>query len=120
MQNVKFDRLSKDQFHSMGRARLRAVANAMGWTKEQVDIRSNKGGPAVTGEVILHHDNVYVMLHSPCFGGGYPRLLVRMCKSRKDYSGGRNNYLSADLLNRPADCAKVLLAFMTANAGECQ
>ena len=51
----------------------------------------NLGGIAVSGEVTLHHDRLYVQICQPatrCDSG----ILIRTCRGRKDYTGGRNNF----------------------------
>ena len=69
---------------------LRKVANAMGLTPDQYDLRFNPGGPAVWGEVTLHTDRVYIQASAGCDLG----VLVRTCNGRRDYTGGRNHWVS--------------------------
>jgi hypothetical protein len=38
--------------------------------------------------------------------GYHSGVLFRTCKGRKDYVGGRNNFASLDLLNRPEELAR--------------
>ena len=99
----------KDQFHRTAKAQLKKVAEAMGLTPDQYDLRSNKGGIAVSGEVTLHTDSVYVQVgqffHTPL------NVLYRTCKGRKDYSGGSNHYCTADALEDPEQFAKIELQY---------
>jgi hypothetical protein len=82
---------------------LSKVAKALGLTKEQFDLRFNPGGIAVWGEVTLHTDTVYIQASK----GHDMGVLVRTCKGRKDYTGGRNNYLPvALLLSNPEEFAQ--------------
>lgn len=96
---VDYNEERKRRFHSQGRAKLRALAKALALPADSYDIRSNKGGIAVSGEITLHHDQVYVQILQPCLGGGMG-VLIRKCNGRKDYTGGRNHWLP---LNRLAD-----------------
>ena len=60
-------------------------------------VRSNIGGIAVSGEVILHSNSLYVLISQFSLK---PNVLVRSCKSMTDYVGGSNNYFSViDLFN---------------------
>lgn len=109
---------AKDRFHRTATARMRTLADELGLEPGSYGIRSNKGGPAVSGEVTLHHEKVYVQASQP-FGGGNG-LLVRTCDGQRDYVGGRNHMMplaslddmfalaerireiEPDLLHRPA------------------
>ena len=62
------------------------------------DLRSNEAGIAVSGEITLHADRLYVQVSQPATGGGY-RHPVRSCRDRRDYVGGVNNFASLDLLH---------------------
>lgn len=80
----------KVRMHQQGRAFLKRLAADLGLAHGQFDIRSNVAGPAVSGEVTLHADHIYVQLseHYSCAGVG---VLYRTCKHRTDYTGGRNH-----------------------------
>lgn len=56
------DSAQKRSFHIAGMKRLRMLAEALGFKPDSFDIRSNAAGIAVSGEVILHHENLYVKL----------------------------------------------------------
>jgi hypothetical protein len=88
----------KAAFHRHGRTVLRALAAQLNLNAEQYDIRSNKGGIAVSGEITLHSDSIYVQIYQPAFCGRTD-VLIRTCKGRKDYTGGRNHILPATVLN---------------------
>ena len=62
------------------------------------DIRSNQGGIAVSGEITLHHESVYVQVSQSALGGNMG-ILIRTCRSRRDYTGGPNNFAALDLLD---------------------
>jgi len=85
----------KERFHKDGKKFMKELAAALGIT-DACDIRSNKAGPAVSGEVSLHGDHIYVQLSGSYHEG--PQLLYRSCKNRKDYTGGTNNFISMEKL----------------------
>ena len=79
---------------------MRRLAEALGLEAESYSVRSNKGGPAVSGEITLHGDQVYVQLS---LGGlGQDReVLYRRVSGRTDYCGQRNHFASITLLLSP-------------------
>jgi hypothetical protein len=82
----------KVAMHRAAMGMLRELAAALGYAPDAYDVRSNKGGIAVTGEVTLHADNLYVQV-CDAWGSNHLAFLVRTCKGRKDYCGGANHYL---------------------------
>ena len=89
---------AKRSFHATGRARMRKLATLLGLPAGSYDIRSNAGGIAVSGEVTLHGEDIYVQASQSCIGQGMG-ILVRTCKGRRDYTGGHNGWLPLELLN---------------------
>ena len=102
---VAYDDDAKRAFHSNARRQLKLLADALGLDPATYDLRSNKAGPAVSGEITLHADHLYVQVCQPATGWD-TGVLIRTCKDRKDYVGGRNSFASLDLLNRPEDLAR--------------
>ena len=88
----------KRSFHATGRKRLQALATALGLETGSFDVRSNRGGIAVSGEVTLHGENLYVQICQPATGHD-SGILIRTCESRKDYTGGTNNFAPLSLLD---------------------
>ena len=88
----------KRRFHSTARARLRQLAVAMRWPAGSYDLRSNQGGVAVSGEVTLHHEAVYVQVSQPVTGWE-TGILIRTCRGRRDYTGGPNRFAPLSLLD---------------------
>jgi hypothetical protein len=70
-------------------------------------LRSDKAGIAVSGEVILHAEHLYVQVSQP-FMGFDSGILFRTCEGRRDYVGGPNHLASLDLLNTPAELAHLI------------
>jgi hypothetical protein len=90
------DPLFKEAFHWEGRKVFRRLASHMGLLPREYDVRSNKGGIAVSGEIILHTDRVY--LHLSQGMGPELSLMMRSCDGRKDYIGGKNHFAPIDVL----------------------
>lgn len=88
----------KTTFHREGVKFLRELAKEIGMPDGTYAIRSNKAGPAVSGEVTLHGETLYVQLYESCVGSGGVSILYRTCRGLKDYSGGTNNDARMDAL----------------------
>ena len=95
---VSYTTTRKASFHSTARSRLGKLAHSLGLLPGTYDIRSNKAGIAVSGEVTLHADDIYVQVSQPCFGHD-SGILVRQCNGRKDYTGGKNHFFPLAMLN---------------------
>jgi hypothetical protein len=104
---VAHDDAAKRAFHSNARRQLKQLAVALGLQPGNYDFRSNQGGCAVSGEVTLHADRLYVQACQPATGHD-SGILFRTCRNRKDYVGGPNNFASLDLLNRPDELARLI------------
>jgi len=97
---VACDPEAKRRFHTQARRRLLELAAALGFSPCGFDLRSNQGGIAVSGEVTLHADRLYVQVSQPALGAD-SGILFRSCAGRRDYVGGVNNFASLDLLHEP-------------------
>jgi hypothetical protein len=86
-----YDDDQKRQFHNAARRQLKALASALSIQPGSFDLRTNRGGIAVSGEITLHADNLYVQVSQPATGAD-SGILIRTCKGRKDYTGGRNHF----------------------------
>ena len=102
---VAYDEHAKRLFHSRARSQLRRLATALGLPPGSYDLRSNPAGIAVSGEITLHTDFLYVQASQSVMGHDNG-ILFRTCKGRKDYVGGPNNFAPLDLLNRPEELAR--------------
>ena len=88
----------KEQFHKDAKSYLKEIAKRMGLPKESYTVRSNKAGPAVLGDVILHTYSLYVNLGGSLFSN---QFMYRKCQSQKDYTGGTNTWMRyTDLLEQ--------------------
>jgi hypothetical protein len=84
---------AKLKFHREGKQFLRLLAAELDLSAstKPFSISSNRGGVAVSGEVTLHSDDLYVQLHESCVGRQGVSVLFRSCSSRKDFCGNRNH-----------------------------
>jgi hypothetical protein len=94
-QRVAYDPEAKHLFHSHAQRQLKALAAALGLAADQYNLRSNEAGPAVSGEITLHADHLYVQVSQPATGAD-TGILFRSCSGRCDYIGGVNNFASLD------------------------
>jgi len=84
--------MTKDDFHRKLKTVLKGIARDLGLS--DFEVRSNKGGPAVLGEVTLHASNLYLMVGGSCCEADNPDVMYRSCQGRKDYTGGRNQWMT--------------------------
>lgn len=106
--STQYDNDAKAKFHRAAKKQLQALGDALALDRCNYDLRTNKGGIAVSGEITLHHDTIYIQVAQSCMGGG---ILFRTCKGRKEYTGGHNNWV--DDLNMLNDIPQ-LTAFIKA------
>jgi hypothetical protein len=106
---VAYDEDAKREFHLCARRQLRYLADALGLASGAYDLRSNRGGIAVSGEITLHAEHLYVQACQPATGHD-SGVMFRTCQGRKDYTGGRNNFASLDLLNDSGQLARTIRA----------
>jgi len=95
---IAYDAEAKALFHADGRRALRRLAEALMLEEDTYNIRSNKGGSAVSGEITLHGETIWVQLSLDC---RLPEqeVLFRGVSGRRDYLGDRNHWTSVrDLL----------------------
>jgi hypothetical protein len=102
---VAYDEHAKRLFHSRARSQLRRLATALDLSPGSYDLRFNRAGIAVSGEITLHTEHLYVQASQSAMGNANG-ILFRTCKGRKDYVGGPNNFASLDLLNSPEALAQ--------------
>lgn len=93
-----YDESRKKTFHRAARKQLKALAAYCGWAPSSYDLRSNMAGIAVSGDITLHHEQVYISVSQDRIGGSCG-ILIRSCQGRKDYSGGTNHFARLDLLD---------------------
>ena len=78
-------RLSLGNLDPLGRlGRLEPLA--FGLTRDGYDLRTTKAGVAVSGEITLHGDRLYVQVSQPATGHD-SRILFRTCEGREARTG---------------------------------
>jgi hypothetical protein len=97
---IGYDPEAKRAFHREAKSALRIAARHLGLEHDQFDLRSNLAGPAVSGEITLHADEIYVQVSIPCFRPGR-EVMFRRCKGRQDYLGERNHFCDIAVLAAP-------------------
>lgn len=105
--SASYNEFVKERFHRAARSQLRKLAKELGLERGAYDLRSNQGGIAVSGEITLHTENVYVQVSQSVAPGG---ILIRTCKGRRDYTGGQNYFRKLELLDEPAELAAIVKA----------
>lgn len=96
--DVSYDAWRKQAFHRAGKRLLKRIADQLGLTKGLYDLRSNLGGIAVSGEVTLHTDTLYLQLSQGVLWRGEGMILFRRCNGSKDYSGHANHFMLVERL----------------------
>ena len=106
----------KRRFHGAARAQLRKLADELGFAPSSFDLRSNQGGIAVSGEITLHHERVYVQVAQSAMGFD-SGILIRRCQGRRDYTGGRNHFAPLSLLDDIPALARRVRAVIADDGG---
>jgi hypothetical protein len=107
---LSYNAAEKAQFHRLGRLVLLELAKLLELPVKSYEVRSCHGGIAVSGEVILHGEWIYVQIsQGPNLDS---HVMFRTCRGREDYSGGTNNWLKVtNLLDLPG-VARVMRAIL--------
>jgi len=85
-----YDNKGKKAFHRMATQLLEEIAEELNHPERE--IRSNLGGIAVSGEVTLHTDRIYIQISKGM--GEKMAVLFRSVEGVRDYMGGNNNFAS--------------------------
>jgi len=87
----------KTEFVKLSKAYLRMIAKELELPKGSFDLRVNLGGPAVSGDITLHTDTIYIQFSQFCINPAFG-FYYRSCKGRKDYTGGTNRWMKWEKL----------------------
>lgn len=101
---IGYDPEAKRAFHREARSALRVAARHLGLGPDQYDLRSNFAGHAVSGEITLHADHIYVQVSISPMGRGR-EVLFRGCRDRRDYLGTSNHFCDIAVLADPVKFA---------------
>jgi hypothetical protein len=96
--SCSYDDEQKRRFHSTARSRLKKLAAELRLAAGSYDVRSNRAGIAVSGEITLHHDRFYLQVGQFGLSSGHG-ILIRTCKGRRDFTGGPNHFVGLQLLD---------------------
>lgn len=88
--SVSYNDKLKAKFHRQAENILRQLAFHLGLTEADFELRHNKAGIAVSGEITLHNDCLYVCFSQTDVHG--LDFYWRTCDGRKDYTGHRNQW----------------------------
>jgi len=98
----------KEEWLKTGRRILKQLAKELNLPKDSYEVRINRAGVAVSGDIVLHGEWVYVVL-SQSSASRTLGFCWRFCKGRKDYTGDRNQWASwQELLNLHRFANKIL------------
>ena len=100
IRGVAYDEAAKRAFHSEGRVAMRRLADAIGLEAGSYDLRSNRAGLAVSGEITLHGVEVWVQLSLGALGPDH-EVVFRRGAGRSDHVGERNHWASVRELLAP-------------------
>ncbi|HEX3861103.1 MAG TPA: hypothetical protein VHY35_05370 [Stellaceae bacterium] len=106
-ERVAYNHERKQLFHRQAKRQLRVLATALRLQRGDYDLCSNTAGIAVSGEVTLHGDHLYVQVSQPATGSD-TGVLFRSCTGRRDYVGGRNHFAGLDMLHAPNELAALI------------
>ena len=99
--------IRKEKYHRAATKQLHKLAKALGLARDDYDLRTNKGGIAVCGEITLHTDTFYCEVSQSSMGIG-SEIMFRRCDGRKDYTGGPNNFAPAAVLDDAEEFAQYI------------
>ncbi len=114
---------AKKQFHTKSAAFLRALGRDLGF--QDFKVTNNYGGIAVSGEITLmgmwsEGNGLYLQLSQSSMG--WQSFLYRQISHMKDYTGGRNQWLPADMFasGKYAELVDILLALRKPSKEEAE
>lgn len=113
---VSYDEDRKAEFHAGAEVVLRRLVKLFGLKAGEYDLRHNQGGIAVSGEITLHTDTLYVKMYQSAVDGASGKdsgfILWRTCAGRKDYTGGSNHWSKWSELNKLGQLAAKMKAVL--------
>lgn len=89
---LSYNAANKKAFHAEAKKVLRQVAKKMDLSTGDFDIKSNQAGVAVSGEIHLHTDGLYITISGPIFMDK-TEIMYRQCNGRKESTGGANQWV---------------------------
>lgn len=96
----------KTKWLSIGRSLMKQLAKALNLPAGSFEVRVNKAGPAVSGDIHLHGEWIYVALEQGFNANEH--FMWRYCDGQHDYTGRANQWARwEDLLDLPALAARM-------------
>lgn len=111
----EYNDTAKAVFHRDAKIFLKSVAVQLGLSSSQFDLRNNKAGHGVSGEITMHSDNLYIQV-SWHGSSNCARVMYRTCDHRKDYSGHTNRFVLLRNLVSDAEQNKWVTELKSLNA----
>lgn len=105
---VSYDAARKHAFHVSGKRLMRRIGNELGLSSGHYDLHSNPGGIAVSGEITLHSNTLYLQLSQGALMQGRTLILYRRCDGRRDCVGSTNHFLDASQLGDSIEAARFI------------
>jgi hypothetical protein len=105
-QDMGYNAPLKEEWARAGLSIMRALAKLLGYATKDREVKFNRGGIAVSGEVWLFADDLFVQFSqsAPDLGILYRRGCVR--NGRRDSCGGDNRWLKWEALLDLPNAAK--------------
>lgn len=79
--SCSYDEQHNRRSHTTARSRLKKLAAELGLKPGSYDLGSNRARIAVSGEITLHHDRIYVQVGQFGLSSGHG-ILIRTCRGR--------------------------------------
>jgi len=105
---ASYDHIAKREFHRVAAKLLQQLKRELNGIYGDGKVRHNQGGIAVSGEITLHLDCLYVQVSQFAFSGPDNGVMFRSCNGQKDYTGGANNFATFTDLVEPAKLARII------------
>lgn len=108
---IGYNAQAKKDFHRVAAMYLKRLQKALDGMYGTGGVRHNQGGIAVSGEITLHLESLYVQVSEPMGGmfvGEKKIVMFRECKGLNDYTGGQNHFADAQTLMDTARFSRII------------
>lgn len=110
MRPTAYEPENKAEFHRVAKKLLKKLHKRLeqdGTYGKAKPVRSNMGGIAVSGEITLHCDRLYVQVSQSVMG---PQrcILFRECEGLDDFTGKQNYFAPISMLTETEELAKFI------------
>lgn len=109
MASCGYNPAAKKEFHRVAAKYLKRLQRQLDGMYGDGGLRHNQGGIAVSGDITLHLERLYVQVSEPFAQWGEKKVVMfRECKGLKDYTGGQNNFADAATFMDTARFARII------------